>query len=66
MPSETEKESLEYQVNYYKNESIRLRNALKRINDSIIKTGSHSITMSMSIFELKGIVETALQKVTEI
>lgn len=45
---------------YYKDESIKLRNALKRINDSITKTGPNSITMNMSIFELKGIIETAL------
>ena len=65
MPSETE-ESLEYQVNYYKNENKRLRKTLERINDSIVRTGPNSIGTSINLFELKGIVETALQEVTEI
>ena len=65
MPSETE-EALEYRVNYYKNENKRLRKTLERINDSIVRTGPNSIGASINLFELKGIVETALQEVTEI
>ena len=37
----------------------RLKRALERINDSIVVDGN-SIGMAMTIYELKGIVETAL------
>ena len=37
----------------------RLKRALKRINDSIVKNGN-TIGMSMNVFELKAIAETAL------
>ena len=37
----------------------RLKYALKRINDSIVKSGN-TIGMSLTVFELKAIAETAL------
>lgn len=45
---------------HYKSKSIRLKKALERINNSITRDGN-SINMSISIFELKGIVETAIE-----
>ena len=46
-------------LEWQEEEIKRLKKALRKINDSIVCDGN-SITMNISIFELKGIVETAL------
>ena len=60
MLGEIELAELQGAYKHYKDKSKRLLKAFKKINESIVKTGAHSVGMSISVFELKGIVETAL------
>ena len=61
MSGECELASLQGTCENYKKEAKRLKQALRRINDAIQITGPNTIGMTMTIFELKGIVETALE-----
>lgn len=61
MIGEIELAGLQGACENYKKEAKRLKQALRRINDAIQITGPNSIGMTMTIFELKGIVETALE-----